>query len=207
MDSASPSLANLDAVVFDYGGVLCHTPPDAELREFAALAGLPEDRFRQLYGEMRGPYDRGVISTAQYWEALGRAAGLGYDADRIRALGAMDLRIWSRLDERMIALAARLRQAGLRTGILSNMHSDLREIFRREAAWLRHFDVQLFSCDFGLIKPEPAIYQRLLEALGVPAHRVFFIDDLPANIEAARQAGIGGMVYRSFEELSARLVC
>ncbi len=136
-----------------------------------------------------------------YWLSFGEIAGQVYDEDRIRELEAMDLSVWKNLDQRMIEIVAKLQKANVKTAILSNMHPYLRELFRTEA-WLRHFDVQFFSCDHGLIKPEPEIYERLLDVLGVPAQHVFFIDDLPENIEAARRAGIGGMVYRSFDELA-----
>jgi putative hydrolase of the HAD superfamily len=205
MDDGRTAMMDLEAVIFDYGAVLCYPPSDGEMGEFAALAGMPDAEFRQLYGKSRGPYDRGVISADQYWRTFGRAVGVTYNDAQVRALHAMDLRVWRRMDQRMIDLAARLQKAGVRTAILSNMQTDLREILRSEAEWLRHFDVHIFSCDLKLIKPEPEIYQRVLEALGVPPQRAFFIDDIPVNIEAARQAGIGGMVYRSFDELSDRL--
>lgn len=198
-------MMDFEAVIFDYGAVLCYPPSDGEMGEFAALAGLPDGEFRRLYGKSRGPYDRGDISADQYWRAFGRAAGITYNDTQVGALHAMDLRVWRRMDPRMIDLAARLQKAGVKTAILSNMQTELREILRSEAEWLRHFDVQIFSCDLKLIKPEPEIYQRALEALGVPPGRAFFIDDLPVNIEAARRAGIGGMVYRSFDEVSKRL--
>jgi len=202
MDSSS---TDFEAVIFDYGGVLCHPPSDGEIREFAALAGIPDAGFRELYAKTRGRYDRGIISTGEYWRAFGRAAGLAYGEAQVRALAALDLRVWGRLDRRMIDLAARLQRSGVKTGILSNMHSALRGILRTEAPWLGHFDVHVFSCDVRLIKPEPEIYQFLLEAVGTPPQRVFFIDDVPVNIEAARRSGIEGLVYRSFDELSDRL--
>jgi len=205
MNSNTTAITDLEAVIFDYGAVLCHPPADREIGDFAALAGVPEAEFRQLYARTRGPYDRGAISTEEYWRAFGRAAGLEYGEAQVRALAAMDLRVWGKLDQRMIDLAARLQKAGLKTGILSNMQPDLREIFRAEAEWLRHFDVHLFSCDIGWIKPEPEIYQHLLEAIAVPPQRIYFIDDMPVNIEAARRAGIEGMIYRSFDELADRL--
>jgi putative hydrolase of the HAD superfamily len=84
------------------------------------------------------------------------------------------------------------------------MPRDLRQIFRAEV-WLGDFDVHVFSSDIGLIKPEPGIYRELLDALKLPPQKVFFVDDVPANVEGARRAGIGGMVYRSFDELSDHL--
>lgn len=200
MTNSKISPLEFGAVVFDYGSVLCPPPPDRDIEAFAALAGLSAESFRELYEKTRSAYDRGTLSSNEYWLGFGKVAGHDYDEERIRALEDMDLSVWSILDQRMIEMAARLQKSNVKTAILSNMQPYLRDAFR-EKDWLRHFDVQIFSCDLGLIKPEREIYQRLLDALEVPPQRVLFIDDLPKNIEAARKVGIHGIVYRSFDEL------
>jgi putative hydrolase of the HAD superfamily len=202
MRGSTPPIIEIEAVVFDYGAVLCHPPSEAQVSKFAALAGMPATRFRELYAQTRGPYDRGVISTEEYWLMFGQAAAREYSGDQIDLLAVMDQLVWSHLDHRMIDLAGRLHDRGIKTGILSNMQPDFRESLRSGVEWLEAFDVHIFSCDFKLIKPEPEIYQRLVEALGVPPQRTLFIDDMPVNIDAARQAGIEGVIYRSFDELA-----
>jgi putative hydrolase of the HAD superfamily len=50
-------------------------------------------------------------------------------------------------------------------------------------------------------KPDPAIYRHTLDKLGVAAHEAIFIDDIPANIAAARALGIDGIVFTAVEQL------
>lgn len=54
-------------------------------------------------------------------------------------------------------------------------------------------------------KPEPACFERVLEAEGARAAAVTFVDDLPANVAAARALGLRGIVHRSAGQLEERL--
>ncbi len=53
-----------------------------------------------------------------------------------------------------------------------------------------HFDAMYESCLVGLRKPDPALFRHVLTSMGVPADRALFIDDIPANVHAARSVGI-----------------
>jgi putative hydrolase of the HAD superfamily len=46
------------------------------------------------------------------------------------------------------------------------------------------------SHELGLRKPDPAIFRRVAEIIGVPAARIRFLDDAPANVEAAAATGM-----------------
>jgi putative hydrolase of the HAD superfamily len=50
-------------------------------------------------------------------------------------------------------------------------------------------------------KPDPAIYRHTLDKLGVAAQEAIFIDDIPANIAAARALGIDGILFTTVEQL------
>jgi putative hydrolase of the HAD superfamily len=67
------------------------------------------------------------------------------------------------------------------------------------------FDHLVFSCDLGLIKPEPAIYQAALERAGVAPEEAAFFDDVATYAEAATRVGIHGRVFRSAEDFPAQL--
>jgi putative hydrolase of the HAD superfamily len=193
---------SIEAVVFDYGGVLCHPPAASEIDRLALTFGLPRDKFWRMYGRLRGPYDRGSIGAGEYWRTMAQCAGVLLSESELKALHARDLAMWSGYDNSMISLAGELRQSGIKTGILSNMLADMLQKLRAEAAWLSLFDVQVYSCELGLVKPEEAIYARLVEEMGVDASRTLFVDDLPANVEAARRAGLRAVVFES--ELQVR---
>ena len=191
--------------MFDYGGVICRIPTRSEWDELAAAARLPVDRLLDAYSRSREPYDLGHVRGDAFWQTFGDACGVRYTPAERQRLIAIDLRVWETIDPVVVTMARRLQGAGLVTGILSNMHLDLLDRIRTGPPWLDAFDVRLFSCDLGIVKPDARIYRSLLDALRLEPAQVLFIDDVPANIEAARAAGLHGIVYESPEQLRVEL--
>jgi putative hydrolase of the HAD superfamily len=95
-----------------------------------------------------------------------------------------------RIPPQNLATIAALRAAGFRLGLVSN--ADAMEV----AAWANSpldglFDSQVFSCDVGCVKPQPEIFTRCCEALGVPASQCFFVGDGGSDeLMAARALGM-----------------
>jgi putative hydrolase of the HAD superfamily len=54
-------------------------------------------------------------------------------------------------------------------------------------------------------KPEPGIFELVLGRIGLPAHECVFVDDMAHNIVAAQQAGLAGIVHRTFDQTAAEL--
>ena len=83
-----------------------------------------------------------------------------------------------------------LRTAGLRLGLISN--ADVMEVAPwRTCSLANLFDVEVFSCEVGLVKPEPAIYARCVQALGVlPAECLFVGDGGSHELVGAKEAGM-----------------
>ena len=61
-------------------------------------------------------------------------------------------------------------------------------------------DGGVFSCDVGLIKPEPEIYQLLCSKYGLKMEECVFIDDKQANTDAAKALGMQAITFRGYEE-------
>lgn len=86
-------------------------------------------------------------------------------------------------------MAAKLRQNGLRTGILSNVFSlNAREIKRR--GLYDGFEPLILSCYEKLIKPDPHIYQKALQKLNQEPQEVLFIDDQQIFLDPAKELGM-----------------
>jgi FMN hydrolase / 5-amino-6-(5-phospho-D-ribitylamino)uracil phosphatase len=66
---------------------------------------------------------------------------------------------------------------------------------------------QLFvSCDLGVRKPHAGAYVHVLDALGMPAHEILFIDDRKENVTAAEELGMHAHHFCDAETLRADLV-
>jgi putative hydrolase of the HAD superfamily len=93
-----------------------------------------------------------------------------------------------------IQLARRLRPA-YRTAILSNADQSLRGRLH-DLGIHDLFDTVISSAEEGLAKPEAEIYRRAAARLGLPPEACVFVDDYEANVRAAEELGMRGIVYR-----------
>jgi putative hydrolase of the HAD superfamily len=192
-----------DAVIFDYGRVLSHSPTPAQIADLAALVGLPEPPFFQLYSDTRDEYDCGLQDCHGHWQKFARAAGVSLDREQIDRIVEYENRMWLRANPHALELAREIRSCGLRAAILSNMPPDLLHHMRNNFAWLPDFEVQVWSCEHGFVKPDPRIYSLCLDRLGCEAQRTLFFDDRPRNVEGARRAGMEAHVFESAEQAAA----
>jgi len=192
-----------DVVVFDYGRVLSQAPTLGELQEFAALVGVQEPPFFQLYSETRDEYDCGRHDYHQHWERFAKAAALELSPEHVDHIVEFETRMWMRLNHDALALAREIKAAGVRIAILSNMPPDLLRDMRREFEWLDEFEVQIWSCEHGCVKPGSEIYRLCLDRLGCEPHRTLFFDDRPNNVEGARRAGMEAHLFESAAQARA----
>jgi putative hydrolase of the HAD superfamily len=189
-----------DAVIFDYGRVLSHSPTQAELEEFAQLVGVSEPPFYQIYSDTRDEYDCGRHDCQQHWQHFARTAGISLTADHVARIVEFENRMWVRDNTATLELMREIRAQGMQTAILSNIPRDLLAEVRGAFTWLDEFDVQIWSCDHGFIKPRAEIYRICLDALKCAPHRALFFDDRPRNVEGARAVGMQAHVFESAEQ-------
>jgi HAD superfamily hydrolase (TIGR01509 family) len=101
----------------------------------------------------------------------------------------------------MTSLVTRAHAAGVRTALLSNSWGN--EYDRSD--WHEMFDTVVISGEVGMRKPERAIFELALDRIGLPAGECVFVDDVAPNIAAAAEAGLVGIVHRTFDETAREL--
>lgn len=82
-----------------------------------------------------------------------------------------------------------------RLGILSDAPPSTRRIMGTVGVTAR-LDAATYSCEIGVLKPDPAIYRRALDKLGATATETVFVDDLSGNLRGAQALGIHGVQMR-----------
>ncbi len=189
------------AVIMDYGEVLCFRPSSEDTERFARIFHMDPQSFLPIYLESRAPYDRGDLEPAEYWNKFAAHAGVKIDEHSLDDIQRLDREMWCRHSEPMIRWVEEIHSAGYRTAILSNMPLDLVEHLRKNFSWIGRFDHQIFSAEARSVKPEPAIYQRTIETLGMKPSEALFIDDREENLNEARAAGIRGLRFQSISQL------
>ncbi len=107
--------------------------------------------------------------------------------------------------EENVALLQHLRQAGVPTYCITNFSGPKFVEAQKRFPFLASFDGVIVSGDERLLKPDPAIYELLLNRYGLEAGDCIFIDDSAANVEGARKVGMHAIHYREPLDLSAEL--
>lgn len=102
-------------------------------------------------------------------------------------------------------LAWKERQPSVRIISLNNEPKELHEHRVKSFGLRRLFDAFVCSCDVGLRKPDPAIYQLALGVAGVDAGNCLYIDDREALTRAGHWAGLPSWQHKNFEETAAFL--
>ena len=187
------------AVIFDYGNVLSAPQGEAEIQAMAAILHVPSDSFLQAYWSLRVCYDEAALEPADYWSRVAGQLSRRLTGEQIGDLIAVDARSWSYPAPIVPQWARDLRGAGLKTALLSNMPTTVRDYILR-CDWLPAFDQRTFSCDVRVAKPADEIFRQCLDGLHVGAQDILFLDDRPENVEAAEALGLLGIVYKSAEQ-------
>src|SRR6266705_2942977 len=184
-----PAPNDVRAIILDYGMVLCRQPSLEEIDRIAQIFGVDHPTFWQLYEKNRGAYDKDDIGGKEYWGRFASDTNTHLDDDTLEKLLRLDIEIWSHLEE----------------PLLSNLHLRFSAHIRSSSEWLQLFDHLIFSSEVRLIKPDPAIFLKCLQALRVKPEQSLFVDARDANVETAISLGIYAIKYESVPQLASNL--
>jgi len=193
----------IQAIVFDFGGVLMRTEDPAGRRQWEARLGLAEyDLDRAVFHSEAA--DRATVGEAPesaIWQSVASVYQLSPEE-----LAALQSDFWSgdKLDQDLLALLAALRPQ-YKTAILSNYWPNGRDLIGRISGLEQIVDVIFISSEERLAKPDPRLYQRVTERLGVPPAETVLVDDFVANIDGARAAGWQTIHYHAGLDVRAAL--
>ena len=193
-----------DALLFDLGRVVLDIDFSKAIGCWAAHAGCePSDiRARYVRDESYRHHETGRISDADYFESLRAALG-------IRITDAQFLEGWNAIFAgEMPGIADLLARAAghLPLYAFSNTNQPHVDHFSEVyAGLLGHFREIYLSSTIGLRKPDRAAYAHVVDAIGVPASRILFFDDLAENIEGARACGLMAVHVTSSADVAKAL--
>ena len=193
------------AVVFDYGNVLCLEQTLEDMKGMALVCGIPHERFSELYWKLRPPYDRGDIDGPAYWTAVVGQQELGLSRDQIATLIRLDSESITRPNQGAVQWAKLLHHEGFPLTLLSNMPLELSRHVTKSFPSLSTFEYLIYSCDYGSIKPELAIYRNCLELLKAAPQDILYLDDRAENVEAAARLGINSVLFDTVEKTASRV--
>ena len=195
---------DIEAVLFDFGGVFTPSPFDAAEELGASLGAAPGRLLEIVFGpyheDTNHPWhrlERGEIPLLEARDAillLGRAEGI--DSDPFRLFARMGAGGGARAP--MVERAQRIVAHGYRTALVTNNAHEFREGWRRLVPADELFQVIVDSSEVGMRKPDPRIFELALERLGgIRPERALFLDDAASNVAAAEKLGIQSVLVRA----------
>jgi FMN phosphatase YigB (HAD superfamily) len=194
------ALAGVDALLYDFGGVMVEIHFDRVIRHWARAAGTEYEalRTRFAFSPAYEAHERGEIDAAQYFQALRGELGIAIDdaefaagwneifGDEIAPTVEAAHRLESRVPQYLFSNTNAMHHAGW-SARYARALSPLR----------RHF----VSYEMRLRKPDRAAFEHIAREIGVAPRSILFFDDTAANVEGARAAGLEAVLVRSPEDV------
>jgi 2-haloacid dehalogenase len=195
---------NIKAIIFDFGNVLLEWNPwYVYRRHFDKEEGMKRFFHEVDFTAWNAKQDKGRTfkegvadhsqKFPQYAHLFRAYHDLWKDSIGDAIAGSVDI-------------LKRLKQSGYPLYGLSNWSAETFPYAREKYDFFDMFDDMVISAEVGFVKPEPEIYDRMLEKIGRPAVECLFIDDSLANIEQAKRMGFVTIHFRSPEQLENELI-
>jgi putative hydrolase of the HAD superfamily len=198
------SPGDADALLFDLGRVVFDIDFSKALACWAGHAACDPSGIaaRFVRDEFYRHHETGTISDEAYFDSLRAALGIKISHDQF-------LEGWNAIFAgEMLGIAAELERAARHFPlyVFSNTNRPHVDYFTTAyAQTLRPFREFFYSSSIGLRKPDIAAFDHVVKAMGVPASRVVFFDDLTENVEGARTLGIKAVQVKSSRDVADAL--
>lgn len=192
----------VDAVIFDFGGVLAEEGFFKGLTHVAEVQGIDRELLTETAVDIvrKDGYGTGAIDEAEFWRRLRDKTGVKGTNEELRN------ELLSRFIPRdfMFRYVDNLRRDGYKVAILSDQTNWLDELEARYD-FFRKFEVVHNSWRTGKTKKETEAFTDLLSTLGVPAERALFVDDHGGHIRRAVKLGLKTIHYTDRESFETEL--
>jgi glucose-1-phosphatase len=189
---------------FDMGNVVLRFWHERQAEQMAQVAGIPARQAWQILFEdgLEWAYERGELTREQFYARFCEQSGTWPDIDALDYAGS-DI---FELNVPLVGLLGQLAYTGFRLGLLSNTSpSHWQHCTSRFAILTKLFRLHALSFRLRATKPDPRIYAAAAEMAGVAPQRLFFTDDRPEHVAAARAALWDGVVFQSTSQINEEL--
>ncbi|MFZ6002743.1 MAG: transcription antitermination factor NusB [Actinomycetota bacterium] len=194
-----PLHPSVDGVVIDLDGVIRHWDPSYG-PEVDARLGVPPGTISEigLAPERLERVVDGRLPFEEWCREIGQEVAALHQVDPAAVADAWATATWQ-VDLAVVELVQSVREL-VPVALLSNASSHL-AIDLDLCGILDAFDLVVGSADIGYAKPAPEAFQAAADGLGVALDRLLFVDDMPANVAAARDLGMRAEQFVGVEEL------
>jgi putative hydrolase of the HAD superfamily len=188
----------VEAVIWDFGGVLTTSPFEAFTR-YEAERGLPKDLIRTINstnpdGNAWALFERNEITLADFDRLFAdEAAARGHKVPGRDIIELLSGDIRPEMVEALKRYKARAKVGCITNNVSAGEGAGMARSSEKAAAVqevMSLFDHVIESSKVGIRKPDPRIYEMACEALGVAAASSVYLDDLGINLKPAKALGM-----------------
>ena len=191
----------IKSVIFDWGGVLIDDPAPGLMRYCAQILNVSTEDYQKAHQKFSADFQKNLIREDTFWERI--CHELKVPKSAVRSLWTDAFKAAYVPREEMISLATWLNKKGYKTAVISNTEVPAMQYFYQLGYAM--FDVLVFSCAEGTIKPDRKIFEIALQKLGCTPEQSVFIDDNPEFIDAAKNAGLHTILFESAGQIRNKL--
>lgn len=191
----------IKGIIFDLGNVLLDFN---HMIAAEKLSGFTDKKGKEIYdlffdSQKTQLFEEGKISASEFFKGVKEMLNLKIPYEEF-------VPIWNGIfyltDQNLqVYNLARSLKNGYRLALLSNINFLHLEHIKKTFPILDVFHNVLASCELGLRKPQPEIYQKALEILGTQAQETFYTDDRTELITSAKKLGINAAVFFGVDQL------
>ncbi|HEX6453842.1 MAG TPA: HAD-IA family hydrolase [Trebonia sp.] len=192
MSTPNTELDGVRACLVDVYETLLSYDFERHSRDMAARADADLEKWRQAQVAILPDFDSGRLTMAAAIAHILSECGIAPDPDLVDELARADEQTLAAdcgLYPDAVPFLHGLRDRGLKIALVSNCGADTRPLLTR-LNLIQLADEAILSCEVGHPKPQPEIYLRALDALGVPAGEAVMIDDQPSYCAGAEAVGV-----------------
>ena len=194
-----------EAVIFDLGGTLVHnsywSEGDNALRRMASVLAVPPDDFIILWhaafdARMKGVFKNYQACIGHICQQLGVRAQDNQIESAARIRSDYTKREITTTQEGAIEVLSYLKLNGYKTGLISDCSAETPTTWK-STPLAPLINVAVFSCEVGLKKPDPRIYQIAIEKLAIsPEKCIYIADGIGQELLSASQLGMYAIQIR-----------
>ena len=189
-------------IIFDLGGVYFSDGTRTAIDAIAAEYAIARDAVECiLNGEPGREYRIGNISAEQFWQMAKKSWNIQESTEALSLLWCSSYRP----NDDTAKLVDRLKDAGHELLYLSDNTAERVAYLNEKYRFLQKFDEGIFSHIVKRKKPDPVIYQLILDKASHPASACVYIDDKPEYLQPAKKLGMEVIAFTNAAQLESRL--
>ncbi len=197
-------MTKTQCILFDIGGVLVDWHMSWITSEVSKRFNIKEELIISVFNEHLHKLDSGTIDESTFWQNIAIDTKSNLLKNNNESLWDTYFRKNAVPNLDVKKLSIDLKQNGFTIGIISNIEKVTHAVVD-DWDLLSHFEHKFMSYQIGFSKPDPRIYEHVIQKLPYSADELLFIDDKPSNVKSAKNCGLQSIHFTNFENLQSSL--